>query len=466
MFKKISSSIPPRYFGLAALVAVALCYIALFRYDAYGIDEGAARGLLLTWSIADQIANPTTLFGAPDLRALFFMPLTFHWVGDITAAKMLTLFLMLGLALLLYQWAERSLGAETALIGTGLLLIAPISVMQVDAVDKAPYLLLAFYLGHWLEGRFRSSNRLLPSDFFLLLMVAAVAVSLHPAGLALPAAIAWQMRRQGMDRSKMRYLATGLAVTTVVIALVRMGWQDLGWLASPLPPLASALAGPQFGPQEASDSLGMFVLGLTLITMFFSLARLSGDIFTLSLTTAIIIGALAADSSWAMLCMTYLLYFGTRLAIDLNRRLHWRQGIAGERGLVIVLIVASATTFMVGDRYIRFIASHEVKSPSDTVISKLAVEADNHDKPFLAASQWPARTMLACRRDVLPLPPAARDAQTLMENIRGVTHLAFDYRDKRNKSLARQTAMLSEQLETMELLPGGVILKARNTKKP
>ncbi len=457
----LSERIPARYFGLAALVLAAFGYLALFRYDAYGIDEDAARALLLNWSVADQLANPISLLGAPDMRALLFIPLTFHWTGDIIAAKVLTLFLMLGLALLLHRWAESRFGGETALIATGLLMISPAAITQVDAIGKAPYLLLAFWLGCWFEGRYRGSKHPLPSDYFLMLLATAFAVSLHPAGLALPAAIAWFATSQSMDAGKRRSLLIGMAAIAIIIPIVRWGWSPPEWLHNPLPALAAAVLGPQFGPRGSTPAAGMLVAGTLLLTLAFNMQRLKVDIFSLALAGSILLGALIGDDAWAMLCLACLLYFGVQSLIDLNRRLRWGAGLIAERGIVILAIVVVATAFMNGDRYISFITAHGIKSPSDAVISRLADEAADHDKPFLAASQWPARSMLACRRDVFPLPYAASDAKALYANIRGLTHLAFDYRATRNLELSRQTSLLTKELETLALLPGGVVLKVR-----
>ena len=42
----------------------------LLRFDPYGIDEPAARALLLNWTVADHVVNPIVVFGLPDLRPL------------------------------------------------------------------------------------------------------------------------------------------------------------------------------------------------------------------------------------------------------------------------------------------------------------------------------------------------------------------------------------------------------------
>src|SRR3569623_1888009 len=72
-----------RYWGLIVLLAWggALLSLDLLRTTPYGLDEGAARGLLLIWSISDKIINPIVTLGIPDFRALLFIPLGAWWNG-------------------------------------------------------------------------------------------------------------------------------------------------------------------------------------------------------------------------------------------------------------------------------------------------------------------------------------------------------------------------------------------------
>ncbi len=461
----IAEQIPARYWGLASLVLVALAWMAMFRYDDYGIDEGAARALLLNWAIVDQIAHPVAFAGAPDLRAFLFTILDIHWAGNLIAAKVLSLFVMLGVGLALYDWASKRISPEVALIGTGLLLIAPITVMQVDAIGKGPYLLLAFWLGCVFEGRYSSSQRDIPGDYFIALLAAALAVSLHPAGLALPAAIAWKHRTQARER-KSRNLLIGLAVVAILFPIIRWGWPELNWLGNPLLTLADMLIGPQYETTDPSWGPGLLALGTALLVVALSFRKLADSVLSLSLVLAFVIGFLAPDGGWTLTTLALILYYGADLAIRLNRRLRFRSGLLGERGIVIALIILTATTFMVADRHIRYVARHDIYSPTDALIKRLAEEAADPDKPFRAASQWPGRTMLAIKRETFPLPPVAKSPEALLASIRGITHVAFDYRARRNRKLAHQFALLSADLETIAVLPGGVILRSRHPAEP
>ena len=66
--------IKPRYWVFLALLVWGGAILALhmLRLDTYGVNEGAARALLLSWSIVDQVVNPTVVMGFHDFRALLF----------------------------------------------------------------------------------------------------------------------------------------------------------------------------------------------------------------------------------------------------------------------------------------------------------------------------------------------------------------------------------------------------------
>ena len=127
--------------------------------------------------------------------------------------------------------------------------------------------------------------------------------------------------------------------------------------------------------------------------------------------------------------------------------------------LLTVIVLASLS--MSHDRQLALVAKHHLKNDTDMVIAVLEKEAADTEKTFLAASQWPARTLLACRRDVLPLPPASEDIALFRKQTKGLTHMAFDPQDESLHQLARNAAALSNELETIALLPGGVVLKAK-----
>jgi hypothetical protein len=117
-----------------------------------------------------------------------------------------------------------------------------------------------------------------------------------------------------------------------------------------------------------------------------------------------------------------------------------------------------------------------ILSEQDQLIRTLSEEAENARKAaeetggnttpthLRIASQWPGRTMIACRCDTLPLPPAARDPQAQLAMMRSVTHLLFDPKRPANVLLARNLASLGgDAAETIELRPEGVLLHFKNT---
>jgi len=104
----------------------------------------------------------------------------------------------------------------------------------------------------------------------------------------------------------------------------------------------------------------------------------------------------------------------------------------------------------------------ESKDWMDQFIAVLQKEAETAPvDQFIAASQWPARTLLVTRRDVLPLPPVSTDIQDFEAKIKGITHIVFNPQQKEMHDLARNMAALSHKYETIALLPGGVVVKLK-----
>src|ERR1022692_4241500 len=86
--------IPQKFWAYVALLLWgALCYQLLHK-TSYGLDEGAARALLLVWSVAGDVVSPIVTLGLPDFRTLFFVPVGYLWIGNIVAAKISTMLVM------------------------------------------------------------------------------------------------------------------------------------------------------------------------------------------------------------------------------------------------------------------------------------------------------------------------------------------------------------------------------------
>lgn len=468
MFDQLLEKIP-----LPARAAIILCLwggailaLGLVRLDAYGLDEGAALALLLNWSVADQVANPVITFGYPDLRALLFIPLALYWAGSMVAAKVFTLILgFIGIAIL-YVWRQRSAmahGEEAALLATGLLLIAPVTILLADQIAIGLFLLLMFGLGWIVDGKYRASPHTISSLYFVQTLLVAITVTLHPMGLAYPLALALHWQRNPKSVAQKKPVWIGIAVAAGIMLVMRLGWIGLEAFANPLIALSRAVLGDASGDPAAISPLpGIVPALLLLLVLAYSLRRLLDDVLGTSLLLALLIGLFYADLNWALLALVVILYFGTPLLIALNSRIGQRGGLVGQRGLVLGALLVVATIFMQADRAYLGRHASDLLAPQDQLIQSLIPEATNQDQPMLAASQWPARTMIVVRADVLPLPPAAADPQTQLEMMAGITHIVFDHNDPDNTRLAMNFRDLTDALVTLERQSGGVILKVRD----
>jgi hypothetical protein len=153
-----------------------------------------------------------------------------------------------------------------------------------------------------------------------------------------------------------------------------------------------------------------------------------------------------------------------------------RGGFWQQRGWVLLLVVVIATTSMSIDKANYQVSLDGKLAPQDDLIRALVENVvsfskdenkldSSTGKSIRIASQWPARTMLACQCDTLPLPPAASDEKTLFAMLRGINFLIFDPRDPVNKSLSKNLALMDEgKVETVVLERGGVIVEIKKSK--
>ncbi len=468
----ILSRIPVGYAALAVLIAwgAALITLGLLRQSAIGIDEAAAKDLLLLWSISDRITSPVGTFGAPDLRAILLIPPAIYWPGSVTAAKIFTLMLTFGAIYILFKWSYKE-DNESALIASALFLICPLTVTQIDTLSGGPFLVLCVALAHWLDRRYRDKGRHMGGYFFLQLLLVALAVSIHPVGLAYPMALAyiWATRQCEQSKERKKSIFIGVAIATVLIIAFRMGWQDgLAWFSNPLQTLADAFQnGYSQLVEPANQAIGAVVLIFIGLVIFYDRKFLLNDLAGTVLVFALIIGLVAADGSWALLAVTLLLFRGFHLLIAFNDSFK-TESLVGKRGLVIVTAFILATSFMLTDKQYTHNLQLELHTPHDELIRTLCENPNVLDQevPFKAASQWPARTLIACRRDVFPLPSAAESGPALLERMQGITHLIFDHNIDANKALAKNIAELPSRTKTIALQPGGVIVQVLSKEEP
>lgn len=452
-----------RVYVAATLLAwgAALILLGLVRFDTYGIDEGAARALLLNWSVSDQIAHPIVVFGMPDFRALLFVPLGLYWPGSVVAAKVFSILVTFGAIVGLYRWSLRTASDEIARIGAGLMLVAPFTLMQLDALGTAPYLLALFAVGALVDTKYRAQERNITGLFFAHMLLIATMLTLHPAGLAYPLALAWRWKQDPSATPRQKTIWAGLAFTVVAIIAMQAGWVALDWFANPLPALGTALLGIDPHTLEARSVVSGLVPFIVLIMVIIGDRKfLARDLLGGTLALAVVLGALAADAAWAMLALTLILFRGTPLLIELNGKLRGNHWFA-KRGLVMVALMLIATLFMQIDVARRQVLALELLAPVDELLRELTVELEGADDKTRIATQWPGRTMLATRHAALPLPPPKESAEQFLAQIKGITHFVFAHNDPRNSALARNIADIGGATETAALQPGGVIVRIR-----
>jgi len=465
--------IPRRYWGGLTLLVWGVIALLLLRQGPYALDEGAAKALLLDWSIGDQVANSVVTLGTPDMRALLWLPLGFLWPGQVFAAKVATVLIMAMTAAALYLWRRNQGTEEEALLLTGLLLIAPFTLQQIDSLSPGVVLLAAFMAGALLDRAYRETPRTFAGLYFAQLALCAFSVSLHPAGLAYPLALSWSWRAQPLDRTQQRAFHVGIALVSLLTLVLRMGWHDLGTWQNPIINAAAMLWGPylQSGDVALGDWVtGLLMLGLLLAVIAHQRRLLWDDFMGRNLLLGVVFGAFLCDAVWGFLALALLLYGGLPWLLKPRAAL-LRQGFLVQRGWVWVLLLLLCTIDTRVDRAWALETHHGVLSDQDQLIKTFAEDMEQarrlleeKNQPFpriRIASQWPARTMVACRCDALPLPPAAKDPQTQLAMLHGLTHLMLLPSASKNLGLAENLSLLGTEVETVSLQPGGVILRIK-----
>jgi hypothetical protein len=463
------SRVPDRYWTYFALAIWGGLALAVLRGDAYGLDEWGARALLLVWSVSDQVASGVLTLGAPDFRALLLAPVAILWTGKVFAAKVFAVLLVAAAARLFYLGRERTGDAESALLSTGLLLLSPLTLYQIDGLAPGPFLLLMFVAGGFLDQAYRANPRPFGGWYFAQLLVTLVAVSLHPAGLAYPAALLWAWYRNPIDKKQQFQFYAGTIFVVVFALLFGMGWSNLDWFHNPL----SSLAEIALGASVADAAPLRWIVGSVTLLMLIAVAatqfrHLWADFTGRVLLTGSLLGAISADGTWGMVVLATLLYGGFPLLL---RRSAVAGGFLRQRGAAMLVLLVLSTVFMISNRaHYQFNQQGELASQDRLIATlsekaasaKKAADADEDGKAvahFRVASQWPGRTMIACRCDTLPLPPAAKDAEGQLLMLRSISYLLFDPQDSRYAALARNIALLGGGVaETIALQRGAVIV--------
>ncbi|MDQ6979640.1 MAG: hypothetical protein Q9M09_05585, partial [Mariprofundaceae bacterium] len=381
--------------------------MALFRYDLYGMEEAATRALLINWSIIHQIASPIALFGVPDMRGFLFVLLDLHWAGSLIAAKVFSMLILFASILMLYRWGERRHSAEATMIACGVLPLLPISIMQADAVGGGIYLLLALVAMSWLHEVIRESPFNVPGQMFLQAVLLGFAISIHPFALAaLGVLLFLWWRDTDQPVKKRRNVTIALLIGSTIPLLLRMGWPDAAPLDGAFLPFVSQIVlGPDLLSASVDMRMGVGIMLMTALcaTVLVFIMRKKHDTLAWFLVLGLLFGTLHINAAWLFMAAVTLLYLGAPALIALNQRIGW-EGLVGQRGLVLLVLFIVTTTAMITDRRYQEIEQHHLMGEVDHAIALLSAEAANRDVKFLAASEWPARTMLATKRDVFPLP--------------------------------------------------------------
>lgn len=463
-----------RMWGYVALLVWGAAVLFLMGKTPYGLGEGAAKALVLDWSIGDQVASSVVTLGIPDMRAVLWLPLGFLWPGQLFAAKVFLVVLLALTARGLYLWRKSQGQEETALLATGLMLIAPLTLQQMDSLSTGIPLLMLFVLGAWMDQEYRKSPRPFGGMYFGQVVVCAFSISLHPAGLAYPLSLLWFWKKNPVSTRQQKYFYAGIAISVLLSIAIWQGWHGMGFWKEGLAPAAGVLFGPELESSAASIWAAGLVVALTLLVLFRSRMpdAFMNDLLGRTLVWAVLLGAVILDNAWGFLTLVLVLYGG--LPVLLKPRV-WFVGksFLAQRGWLWVLMFLTCLVFTQGDRARYDQTRNHLLSLQDQLIETFAqnVEAlrgavvvKNEDAAALrvrVASQWPARTMMACRCDALPLPPATRDAKGQLAMMKGLTHLVFNPRDEANIALVQNLSQLGPDVETLSLQPAGVILKIR-----
>ena len=473
------SRIPKEYLAYLALAVWGGMAFMLLNKTNYGLDEGGAHALLLVWSVADGVVSSIVTLGLPDFRTLFFIPAGVLWTGNVVAAKMTSMLVMAMVAWALHNWRKLDKEQEeSSLLATGLLLISPLTLHQIDAISVAPFLLFVFAMGAWTDKIYRESKQALGGMYFAQIFLCLISVTLHPMGLAYPLVLLWTWYKNPLDKERRNYLFAGILSALVIALVLTMGWRHVEWFANPVGAASSLLLGPSDGGDLGIDGwiFGVGMLCLLLWIVISQAVGLWADLLGRILLAALVIGLFVGDEIFGMVALVLVLYWG--LPMLLSRPVNEQGGFWRQRGIALILIFVVSTVYMLNDK-----ASYQAVllgelSPRDTLIRAFVENAAGIQKDETAhaqahgndaqgkahqlrvASQWPGATMLACRCDALPLPPEARDSAALYAMLKGVDYLLFDPHNPANRSLSRNLATMQAGLvETVDLRKGGVIVQ-------
>ncbi|MDH4273673.1 MAG: hypothetical protein OEW08_01400 [Gammaproteobacteria bacterium] len=449
-----------QYWGWIALALWVgiFSFLPVVSYDTNGIDEGAARALLLNWAIADRVINPIVILGMPDFRALLFAPLSIYWPGSMIAAKVFALITFAAGIAWTYRWARARLGDEAAMLGLGLMLFAPLTLTQVNGLGNGPFLLAGMALLWRIEEAYAKSTRVVGGLFYFRLLVIGITVTLHPAALGYPLALLWHWRSNPTGDAKQRtQVIGGILITLLVVGVLRAGWIDLAWWSNPVASLSTLIDQPALDdtPEWPLGIIPLIALAGTLAAHWRSWPK---DNAGLGWLLAIVIGACSADGAWGLLVLGFILTYGLAGLLNLHTRLR-QFSFVGQRGLVLVLLFAMSLVYMRDDKILYDLNSANVMASRDRLLRVLSAEVEGNKTRVTTASQWPGQTMLACRCEVLPLPPVGANTADFEKSIRGLRYIIFNPGDPTMLTLKQRIAELNNVVKTVAMEDHSVLLE-------
>ncbi len=462
---------PRKCWAYLALSIWAGFSFMLLHKTVYGIEESAARSLLLVWSVADAVISPVVTMGVPDFRTIFLAPIGLLWTGSVLAAKMATMLILAVGIWAVHRWRQHHGDDEGALLASGLLLLAPLTQSQIDTISVAAYLLFAFSLTAWSDHLYRNSPRAFGGMYFAQMFLSLVSVSFHPVGLALPLALFWGWYKNPLDVKQQKYFYTGIGSAVFIALILTSGWEHVNWFTNPIRGLSTL-----FTSEMVDNGLGAFrwitggsLFAILLLVVWKQARAMWADLFGRTLLVALAIGLFVGDEIFGFVAVLTCLYWGIPLLL---RKPEGNSSFAQQRGLVLALTFILSTTFMVFDKFRYQDVVAKTLSARDELIKTLAEdsglffedEPNTPKKMIRIASQWPGLTMLACRCDALPLPPEAKDGDALLAMLKTINFLIFDPHDLANRPLTRNLSTIdSTKVETVTVQAGGAIFKIKTT---
>jgi len=465
---------PGRYWAYLALLIWGSSVFLILQKTPYGADEGGARALLLVWSVADRVVTPVVTFGVPDFRAIFYIPVGILWTGNVLAARIFSILITALAIWIIYKWRDRAGENESALLASGLFLISPLIVNQIDTLAIVPFLLFCFASGAWLDQRYRQEQpRLFGGLHFFQMFLCAVSTTLHPAGMAYPAVLAWSWYKNPPDQNQQKYFLGGIALATALALLLTLGWHDINWFTNPVVSLSNAIMGIPLTEENSlrgiRGAIGSGALLILLLVVWRQFRELRKDFLGRILLVGLVLSLMAGDEAWSALALSICLYWG----LPLLMRSNISGGFIKQRGMALTTLFILSMAFTASDKARYQQLQGGFLSPSDALIKTLVESTDvsKHDTSNVAgggamrvASQWPGRTMLACGCDALPLPPPVEDENILLTMMHGISYLMFDPKEAANGPLARDLAMLGgEKTETIAVRDAGVIIRIKDS---